>query len=81
MDSLQYAAEEISKATGLIFCLEDSFMKKFSSRLREKNFEVIFREGCMKSTENVIIFIQRRSSYRAINTLQLDYLKELVNAL
>jgi len=42
MDCLQDATEERSKATGLIFCLEDSFMKKFSSPLREKILRVFF---------------------------------------
>jgi hypothetical protein len=36
------AAEERRKATGLIFCLEDSFMKKFSWLLREKILRLFF---------------------------------------
>jgi hypothetical protein len=42
LENVLFAAEGRSKATGLIFCLEDSFMRKFSSSLREKSLRLFF---------------------------------------
>jgi hypothetical protein len=53
-------------------CVEDTFVKKFSSRLREKKKRVYFSGGLHDNHGKRNQLHVKTQSYRAVNTLQLD---------